>query len=211
MLLLTNISNRCRNVNSEKKILKLAKNRGFISPRDVESLGIGKMQLYRLWKRGKLVRVGRGLYSIPNLPDTEHLNLIEVAKRVPRSVICLLSALSFHGITTQLPHEVWITLPRGSHRPKFDYPVTDLTYASPKIHEFGVETHNIKGIEVKVYTPAKTVADCFKFRSKVGLEVAVESLRDTLRLQKATLQEIVRAAEVCRVWKVMRPYLETLA
>jgi len=191
-------------------IIKMAESKGFIRPKDVETQGIAREYLYRLHRQGALLKVGRGLYSLPSIPDTEHLSLMEVAKKVPAGVISLYSALCFHELTTQLPHEVWITLPRGSHRPKFDYPVMEITYASGENFNHGIERHIIEGVQVKIYSIAKTLADCFKARRKVPLDVALESLRETLRSKKASIADIVRAAEICRVWNRMRPYLEAM-
>jgi len=156
----------------------------------------------------KIERTARGLYRIPGALSTEHGVLIEVAKRVPKGVVCLLSALRFHDLTTQNPHEVWITVPRGGWRPQMDYPPLNLTYVSGKSYTFGIREHTVQGIAIKVYTPAKTVADCFKFRNKVGLDVAIEALREVWRSRLASMDELTEAANVCRVFTVMRPYLE---
>jgi predicted transcriptional regulator of viral defense system len=134
---------------------------------------------------------------------------VEVAKRVPKAVACLLTALRFHELTTQAPFEVWIALPRGAWRPRLEYPqLRVLRFSGASLAE-GIETHVIQGVPVKVYNPAKTVADCFKYRNKFGLDVALEALRECWREKKTTIDELNRYAEVCRVRNVMRPYLES--
>ncbi len=195
----------------QEKILALAGwQGGLVATRDVEKLGLPRTYLYRLCEKGVLTKVGHGLYSLPEPTAMEYLALVEVSKRVPKAVICLISALSYHGLTTQIPHEVWITLERGSWRPRFDYPPLNVTHVSEPAFSFGVEVHRLSGVDVNIYSPAKTVADCFKFRNKVGLDVAIEALREILRARKATTDDLVHAAEVCRVSHVMRPYLEAV-
>ena len=159
---------------------------------------------------GLLRRNARGLYSLPEAPTTERALFAEIVKRVPRAVVCLLSALLFHEITTQLPREIWLAVPRGSWRPNIVYPPLILTYLSGEAYSFGIEKYDVGGVEVKVYSPAKTVADCFKFRNKVGLDVAIEALREVWRSRKATADELFRAAEINRVARTMRPYMEAI-
>ena len=190
------------------RILEIAGRLGVTTAADLEAVGISRNHLYELCKAGKIERTARGLYRIPGALSTEHGVLIEVAKRVPKGVVCLLSALRFHDLTTQNPHEVWITVPRGGWRPRMDYPPLNLTYVSGKSYTFGIREHTVQGIAIKVYTPAKTVADCFKFRNKVGLDVAIEALREVWRSRLASMDELTEAANVCRVFTVMRPYLE---
>jgi len=194
----------------KEKILKLAKQMGIIRPRDVEAVGIPREYLRRLFLSGDLTRVGRGLYALPDTLTSEHITLAEVAKRVPNAVICLLSALQFHSLTTQLPHRVWIAIENKKWEPEFDYPPIELVRFTGRAFSFGVEEHEVNRVPVKVYSPAKTVADCFKFRNKIGLDVALEALRETWRSRKATMDELWEAAKVCRVANVMRPYLEAI-
>jgi len=195
-------------VKDKERILEIAGRLGVTTAADVEAVGISRNHLYELCKAGKIERSARGLYRIPGALSTEHGVLIEVAKRVPKGVICLLSALRFHDLTTQNPHEVWITVPRGGWRPQMDYPLLNLTYVSGESYAFGIREHIVQGIAIKVYTPAKTVADCFKFRNKVGLDVAIEALREVWRSRLTSMDELTEAANVCRVFTVMRPYLE---
>jgi predicted transcriptional regulator of viral defense system len=194
----------------KQKILGLARRLGIIRPRDVEAEGIPREYLYRLCANGALTRVGRGLYALPDTLRSEAITLAEVAKRVPYAVICLLSALQFYDLTTQVPHRVWIAIENKRWEPKFDYPPIELVRLTGHAFSFGVEEHEVDRVPVKVYSPAKTVADCFKFRNKIGLDVALEALRETWRSRKATMDELWKAAKVCRVANVMRPYLEAI-
>jgi len=191
-------------------IIDLAKRIGLIRPRDLEAAGIHREYLLRLYRNGELARVGRGLYVLPGAQTSESLSLAEVAKKVPNAVICLTSALEFHHLTTQVTHSVWIAIENKKWEPKFDYPPIEIFRFSGLAFSFGVEEHQVDRTTVKIYSPAKTVADCFKFRNKVGLDVALEALRETWRARKATMDEMLEAAKVCRVANVMRPYLETL-
>ena len=192
----------------QQQILDLAREKGIIRAEDVEAVGISRNYLYRMHKEGLLEKNAVGLYTLPEAPVSENSSLAEVAKRLPHAVVCLISALSYHEITTQIPHEIWLTIPRGSWRPDVEYPPLNLTYVSGPAYSFGIQECVINGVAVKIYSPAKTVADCFKFRNKVGLDVAIEALREAWRSRKVTMDELVEAAEVDRVSKIMRPYLE---
>lgn len=192
----------------QQQILELARGKGIIRAEDVEALGLSRNYLYRMHKEGLLEKRAVGLYTLPAAPVTENSSLAEVAKRMPHAVVCLISALNYHKITTQIPHEIWLTIPRGSWRPDVEYPPINLTYVSGPAYSLGIQEHVINGVAVKIYSPAKTVADCFKFRNKVGLDVAIEALREAWRSRKVTMDELVEAAEVDRVSKIMRPYLE---
>lgn len=193
-----------------QEIINIAKSKGIIRASDCKKSGISRNYLYKLCKAGKLLKMSRGLYSLTDIPVTEHLTFIEVAKRNPNAVICLISALSFHKLTTQIPHEVWISILRGSWRPNIEYPLLNISILSKDAYSFGIQEHKIKGIAIKVYSPAKTVADCFKFRNKVGLDIAIEALKETLRYKKATVDEIIKASQINRVTKIIRPYLEAI-
>ncbi len=192
----------------QKEILELVREKGIIRAEDVEAVGVSRNYLYRMHKEGLLEKSAVGLYTLPKAPVTENSSLSEVAKRLPHAVVCLISALSYHGITTQIPHEIWLTIPRGSWRPDVEYPPLNLTYVSGPAYSFGIQNHVINGVAVKIYSPAKTVADCFKFRNKIGLDVAIEALREAWRSRKVTMDELVEAAGIDRVSKIMRPYLE---
>ena len=160
--------------------------------------------------KGDLIRVGRARYLLPQAEHSENLGLALVAAAVPRSVICLLSALRFHDIGTQSPREVWIAVQQGAARPRLDYPPVRLTLVSGPAFTFGVERHQIDGVPVRIYSPAKTVADCFKFRNKIGLNVAIEAMREALRAKRCTRDQLWAAGKVCRVTTVIRPYLEAI-
>jgi predicted transcriptional regulator of viral defense system len=189
-------------------ILALAQELPIVRPRDVESIGVPREYLLRLHRNGQLERIGRGLYRLPNSPVSENHNLAQVALRVPQSVICLLSSLVFHDVGTQNPFEVWIAVPRGSRRPKLDAPPLRVTTLSGAAYAEGIEQHLIEGVTVRIYGVAKTVVDCFRFRNKIGLDVALEALRESIRSKKTTINEIHRFSRLLGLEHVMRPYLE---
>lgn len=195
-------------MDNREQLLELVRVKKIVGARDVEAAGISRNYLYLLHKEGLLEKCARGMYTLPDISISEHWQLAEVAKRVPNAVVCLISALSFHQITTQIPHEIWLAIPRGAWRPLSGYPPLNLTYVSGNAFSFGAEEHDVDGVAVHVYSPAKTVADCFKHRSKVGLDVAIEALREVWRSRKASMDELIKAAEVNRVFRIMRPYLE---
>ncbi len=194
----------------KQKIIELARQMGLIRPRDVEALGIHREYLLRLYRNGDLTRVGRGLYALAGAQTSESLSLAEVAKRAPSAVICLISALEFHNLTTQIAHDVWIAIENKKWEPTFQYPALEIVRLTGRAFTFGIEEHEVDRVPVKIYSPAKTVADCFKFRNKVGLDVALEALRETWRTRKVTMDDLWEAAKVCRVANVMRPYLEAI-
>lgn len=190
--------------------IRLLKAKGSVRPRDLAEHSIPPDYLDRLYRRGIIQRVSRGVYSWPEAEVTEHHSIAEAVRQVPRGVICLLTALSFHGLTTQSPHEVWLALAPKAWAPRIKYPkIRIMRFSGAALTEM-VEEHQIEGVTVQVFTPAKTVADCFKFRNKVGLDVALEALRDCWREKRATMDELWAAARVCRMANVMRPYLESL-
>lgn len=192
------------------RVIALVREMGVLRPRDLARHGIAREYLARLSRAGLLERTGRGLYILPDAELTEHHSLAEAAKRIPAGVVCLLSALRFHELTTQAPFEVWLALPPAARRPRPGSPPLRIARFSGRALTEGIEEHVIEGVQIHVYTPAKTVADCFKFRNKIGLDVALEALRETWRARRATMDDLWRYAEVCRVTTVMRPYLEAL-
>jgi predicted transcriptional regulator of viral defense system len=193
----------------EKAIQYVRKN-GIVRPRDIEAIGVPREYLLRLHRQGRLNRTGRGIYTLPDAAVTERHSYAEVAKRVPEAVLCLLSALAFHEITTQNPASVWIALGKGARTPAITSPsLRVIRLTGPSLSE-GIEIHSVEGVSVRVYSTAKTVADCFKFRNKIGLDVAIEALKDCLHQKKATVNEIYRYAKICRVSNVIRPYMEAL-
>jgi predicted transcriptional regulator of viral defense system len=193
-----------------QKIMQYVGKHGIVRPRDIEAIGLPREYLIRLYRQGKLNRSGRGIYTVPDANVTERHSYAEVAKRIPAAVVCLLSALAFHEITTQSPPSVWIALRKGARKPVFPSPSLRIVRLSgPSLTE-GIENHQVEGVPVRVYSAAKTVADCFKFRNKIGLDVAIEALKDCLHQKKANVNEIYRSAKVCRVNNVIRPYMEVL-
>ena len=193
-----------------EQILQIAREAGVLRPRDLISYGIPPSYLHRLYNRGLLDRVGRGLYMLPNAEVTEHHTLAEASKRAPQAVVCLLSALRFHGLTSQAPFEIWLAIENKARRPRINDLPCRFARFSDKAFLSGIETHGIDGVPVRVYNPAKTVADCFKYRNKIGLAVALEALRDCLDQRKCTVDDLWRYAKICRVANVMRPYLEAM-
>ncbi|WP_211364269.1 type IV toxin-antitoxin system AbiEi family antitoxin domain-containing protein [Propionivibrio limicola] len=193
------------------KLIHLARSLGLIRPRDLEPIGIPRISLTRAVRRGQLERVGRGLYGLPGRQVSEHGALAEVARRVPKGVVCLLSALRFHGLTTQAPFEVWLAIENKAITPKLDYPPLRIVRFSGAALTEGVEEHVVDDVTVRITCIAKTVADCFKYRNKIGLDVALEALRDAWHEKRMTSDDLWRYAKVCRVANVMRPYLDSLS
>jgi len=177
----------------------------------VVNLGIHTSTLTRLARTGALERVGPGRYQLPTKRrTTEHHDLVVAASAAPASVVCLISALRFHGIGTQVPHQVWIAVPRGCRVPRLQSPPIRVVNVSPALFEIGAEKHRIEGIDVRVYNVARTVADCFRFRNRVGLDVALEALAEAWRGKRLNLDELNRIAKRLRVQRVIQPYLETV-
>jgi predicted transcriptional regulator of viral defense system len=193
-----------------QKIMQYVGQHGMVRPRDIEAIGLPREYLVRLHRQGKLNRSGRGIYTLSNATVTERHSYAEVAKRVPEAIICLLSALTFHQITTQSPASVWIALGKGARTPALISPSLRIIRLSGQSLTEGIENHKVEGVPIRVYSAAKTVADCFKFRNKIGLDVAIEALKDSLRQRKANINEIYRFAKMCRVSNVIRPYMEAL-
>lgn len=189
---------------------KLVTRRAVIRSKDFDAQGIPRAYLRRLVQAGQLERVSRGIYNSGLSGTTEHQTLLEVCHKVPHAVVCLSSALRFHNLTTENPFEVWIALRRGAWAPKSVYPPVRVVWMSGPALEFGIEEHKVKGGTLRIYSPAKTVADCFKFRTRVGLETAIQALRESFREKRATMDQLWEAAKVCRVANVMRPYMESL-
>ena len=193
-----------------ERTMQYVRQHGIVRPRDIEAIGIPREYLLRLHGQGKLNRTGRGIYTLPDAAVTERHTYAEVAKRVPEAVLCLLSALAFHEITTQSPASVWIALGKGARKPAIVSPsLRVIRLTEPSLSE-GIEKQSVEGVTVRVYSAAKTVADCFKFRNKIGLDIAIEALKDCLRQKKATVNEIYCYAKICRVSNVIRPYMEAL-
>ncbi len=193
-----------------RSIFEFVRELGLVRAADLEERGFSRRYLSRLAAKGALVRLTRGLYTTPDADSTEHQSLVEVAKLYPNAVVCLLSALQFHGLTTQIPMRVWVAVDVGARTPaRATVRLRVVRFSGRALNE-GVERHTISGVTVKVYSAAKTVADCFKFRNKIGSDVAIEALRDALSERRATVDELLDYARVCRVERVMSPYMEAL-
>ena len=173
-------------------------------------LGVHPRTLYAMRDNGTLEQLSRGLYRLSDLPPLGTPDLVAVAKLVPSGVICLVSALSLHELTTEIPHEIYVAIARGAETPRFEHPPLRVFRFSGSALSEGVETHDVDGCEVRVYSAAKTIADCFKFRNKLGIDIALEGLKRYLSGHKSSVDELMRFARVCRVETVMRPYVEAL-
>jgi predicted transcriptional regulator of viral defense system len=193
------------------QLVNIVRRVGILRPRDLHSHGIPRVYLRMALDQGAIVRVGRGLYVPRGAKPTEHHSFAQASKRVPRGVVCLLSALRFHNFTTQSPFEVWLAIEEKSRLPRFENPPLRIVRFSGKALTYGVQEHRIEGVSVNIFSPAKTVADCFRYRHKIGLDVALEALRECIRERKATRDEIWKSGRICRVANVMRPYLESLS
>lgn len=190
-------------------LVKFIRDRGVARTREVVEAGFPRVLLTRLVRKGELQRLARGLYSTTGHPLTEWHDLAEVAKAVPSAVVAFISALAFHDIGTQVPHEIWIALPEGAREPAYHQKLR-VTRFSERYLSAGVEVHQIEGVPVRVFGAAKTVADCFRMRSKVGYDVAIEALREGWRLRKFTFDELDHFAKLNRVDQIMRPYIEAI-
>ena len=188
----------------------MIRSKGILRSRDLDDAGIPRVYLSRLCQSGVIERLSRGLYTLPG-HDLGHLeDLATVCRRVPKGVIALISALEFHQMTTQIAHEVWLAIGHKARAPRIDYPAIQIVRFSGKAFEFGVQTIIQEGIELRVYSPAKTVADCFRFRNRIGLDVAIEALRACRADRKASMDELWEAAKVGHMSNVMKPYLESV-
>lgn len=193
-----------------KAISLFRKHNGMLRTSRALGLGVYPETLYRLHKEGQLVQITRGVYRLASLPPLKSPDLSAVAMRVPDAVLCLVSALSFHGLTTQLPHEIQIALPQGKNTPKFDYPPIRVFRFTGKSLKEGIETHTIDKVTLKIYSQEKTIADCFKMRNKIGKDVVIEALQMFLEKPGTNLEKLWYYAGICRVQKVILPYLEAL-
>lgn len=172
--------------------------------------GIHPGTLYAMRDSGLLETVSRGVYRLAGSPPLGNPDLVTVAARIPGGVICLISALSFHDLTTQIPHEVHVALARGAEEPRLDHPPIRTYRFTGQSFTEGVETHDLDGVGVRIYSPEKTLADCFKFRNRIGLDTAVEAVRSYRERGSIRVDELMRCASICRVKKVIQPYLEAI-
>lgn len=198
-------------MDSQSRILQIARKKRLFRLAEATQAGIHSEAVRRLTSRGKLTRVGRGLYALSSLKPTEHHTLAEVAKRVPSGIVCLLTALRFHGLGTQNPREVWLAVDRRAGIPKIDFTPVRIVRMSGAALATGIVDHNIDGVGVRITSPARTVVDCFKFRNKIGVDVAVEALKDYRRLRKGTVDALWQQADRLRMSKVIRPYWDAMS
>jgi len=198
-------------INHKPIIPKTLIHKGVLRSRDAALNGTNRMRLKRLVDSGLLIREDRGIYRIPDGSVSEQDGLIQACDRVPGGVLCLLTALQFHGMTVQFPHEIWMAIDVWARKPRIKYPPMRFVRFSGKARIEGVEEHRVRGGRVRVYGAAKTVADCFKYRNKIGLEVALEALKSYRAEKKGTADELWKYSRICRVSNVIRPYLEALA
>jgi predicted transcriptional regulator of viral defense system len=196
---------------NDKQALQVIRRLGIVRVSDLPAYGIPRSELYRLVRKGLVERQARGIYADSEHPVTAEHTLAQVAKQIPSGVFCLLTALRFHELTTQAPAEVWVALPEKARRPRIASPRLRVARFSGAALTEGIETHRLEGVEVHVYSAAKTVADCFKYRNKVGIDVAVAALRVFRRRHRGGATELARYARICRVTRVMQPYLDAIA
>ncbi len=199
-----------QNTTHQQRVLDLLQRQGMLRASDLDAISVPRVVLSRLIASGQLERVGRGLYRLAGSTTSEHESLATIAAKVPQAVFCLLTALQFHELTTQLPRQIWIAMPRGSHTPRIDYPPIKMVQMAGDVYSEGIEEHERDGVTLRVYGIAKTVADCFKHRNKIGLDVALEALKDVRARHKVSVDALWHYAKICRVTNVMRPYLEAI-
>ena len=190
---------------------QVLRDKGIFRLAEARALGLHPEQVMRLTRQGELTRLGRGLYAPASAAPTEHHTLAEVAKRVPKGIVCLLTALRFHGLGTQHPREVWLTVDRRAGVPRLDVAPVRVVRVSGVALTAGIDEHDVEGVTVRVTSPARTVVDCFRFRNKLGVDVAVEALRDYRRLRKDAVDELWRQADQLRMTRVIRPYWDAIA
>ncbi len=198
-------------ISAEERALKWIKEQnGLIRSKDAISSGIYARTLTQLTKEGKLEQISRGVYRLSSGKTISNPDLVTVAVGVPKAVICLISALSFHKLTTQIPHKVYIALPELTRTPKQDYPPISIHRFRGKAYEEGIENHIIDGVNVRIYNPEKTLADCFKFRNKIGMDVVLEAMKFYRSKKRFDIKAITMYAKICRVENQMKPYLEAM-
>lgn len=198
------------NANRTKQLVNLAKNKGLIRPLDLDALEIPRITLTRLVEKGIFEKVSRGVYRVANQHYSEYSDLMTVAVKAPQAVFCLLTALQFHELTTQLPRDIWIAMPKGRHAPRLDYPPLKMIQYSNNVFHSGINTYQHNGVTLRVYSIEKTIADCFKHRNKIGIDVAIEALKEAKQKQLLSVDCLWQFAKLCRVTNIIRPYLESI-
>ena len=198
-------------MDAHARVLRIARKNRLFRLSEAKRAGIHPEAVRRLTGQGLLARVGRGLYALPSVEPTEHHTLAEVAKRVPRGVVCLLTALRFHGLGSQNPRDVWLAVDRRAGIPRIDFTPVRIVRTSGAALSTGIGEHDVDGVRVRITSPARTVVDCFKFRNKIGVDVAVEALKDYRRLRKGTVDAMWQQADRLRMSKVIRPYWDAMS
>lgn len=183
---------------------------GILRTGQAKSLGIDTKTIAEMYEAELLQKLSRGLYRLSELPPLQYPDLVQVALRVPQAIICLLSALAYYNITTEIPHKVFIALPQTIRQPRIKYPPLDVVWLSKDVYQAGIEEHQLDGVAVSIYGKSKTITDCFKFRNKVGRDVAIEALKEYVRLPDANIEELLSFARINRVENIMKPYLEVV-
>lgn len=196
--------------NIEQAVAVFRRHKGIMRTKEALASGIHPRTLYHMRDEGIIHQIARGLYELGEGINATHPDFILVARKVPEAKICLISALDFHNLTDEIPNSVYLALPKGAWEPKLSYPPVKTFRFSEKTYKSGVETHSLDGEKMSIYSPAKTIADCFKFRNQIGLEVCIEALKRSLDQNKTTYNDILRYAEICKVTKVITPYLEAV-
>lgn len=187
-----------------------AENNGILRASTAIELGVPQHIIYKMAETGDLIREAQGIYRLKESEPLGNPDLVQISLRVPRAVICLISALYFHELTTQIPHQVYFALPRDVKTPKIEYPPIKVFHFSERSYKAGIEEHTLDGVNVKIYSKEKTIADCFKFREKMGASIALEALKDYLQQPRPNIQLVMKYAKINRVENVMRPYLQVL-
>ncbi len=195
---------------NEEIIKEIFKQHNVVRLRDFIKAGIHQQIIMRMVNAGKIQRISRGLYMLEESDITANHSFVEVSCKIRKAVICLISALQFHDIGTQLPNKIWIAIPRTNTKPNFTNPPLNINWYSGRAYTEGIEIKVIEGIPVKIYNIPKTIADCFKFRNKIGMEVAIESLKECVREKKVNTEDIMYYASICRVSNIIKPYMESI-
>ncbi|HUL28949.1 MAG TPA: type IV toxin-antitoxin system AbiEi family antitoxin domain-containing protein [Thermodesulfobacteriota bacterium] len=197
--------------NTSEKAKRIFRNRGgMLKTSEALGAGIHPRTLYELQRSGILDKLARGLYRLADLPPLGNPDLVSVSLKIPDGVLCLISALAYHEITTQVPHEVYVALERGTETPRLNHPPLRIFWFSGQSFTAGIEKHKIDGVPVRIYSPEKTIADCFKYRNKIGIDIAIEALKLYRERKRFKRDDLVKFSQVCRVGQIMRPYLEAL-
>lgn len=194
----------------EKAIRIFEENNGIMRTGQAKKLGIHQPTLIQMKNENLLVREGHGLYRLNDLPPFSYPDLIQVSMRVPDAVICLISALNFHQLTTQIPHQVFVALPQQIKAPRINYPSLNIIYLSEKTYSSGIEEFELDGVHIKIYNREKTITDCFKFRNKIGLDIAIEAIKDYFQQPNPKMDDLLKYAKINRVEKIIKPYLRAL-